>query len=176
MPGLLLLFAVAAILGLAAAPSGAARPKVDIPPDFPLFSVPGQERAMAELRELLWTHYERGGPLATLWDEWESGPTLWPAVSADDRMNTIRERWRAALLGRNIDDEGYVSTHQHASIAHQDGWPFPFWQQGRHGWGWHFALPEVPPGFGVKDKGDQRGWSLEAPATWALTPPRGTWS
>ena len=161
MPGLLLLFAVAAILGLAAAPSGAARPKVDIPPDFPLFSVPGQERAMAELRELLWTHYERGGPLATLWDEWESGPTLWPAVSADNRMNTIRERWRAALLGRNIDDEGYVSTHQHASIAHQDGWPFPFWQQGRHGWGWHFALPEVPPGFGVKDKGDQRGWSLE---------------
>ena len=161
MPKLLLLLIVLVALAAEASRSEAARPKVSIPPDFPIFGVPGQDHAMAELRELFWTHYERGGPLATLWDEWESGPTLWPAVTADNRMNTIRDRWRAALLGRHIDDEGYVATHQHASIAHQQGWPFPFWMQGRHGWGWHFSLQDVPEGWHATDKRDQAGWGAE---------------
>jgi hypothetical protein len=161
MPKLIFLVIAAIVLALQAGRSEAARPKINVPPDFPVFTVPGQERAMAELRELFWTHYERGGPLATLWDEWESGPTLWPAVAAEDRMNTIRDRWRAALLARHIDDEGYVSTHQHASIAHQEGWPFPFWMQGRHGWGWHFSLQNVPDGWHGTKAQDQTGWAVE---------------
>ena len=92
MPKLLFLIIIALVLASQAGRSAAARPKITIPPDFPVFTVPGREHAMAELRELFWTHYERGGPLATLWDEWESGPTLWPAVISDDRMNTIRAR------------------------------------------------------------------------------------
>ena len=147
-----------ALLALACAgPLRAARPQIAIPQDFPTFAVPGQEGAMAELRELFWVHYERGGPLATLWDEWMSTPTLWPAVSSDNRMNTIRERWRETLLGRGMDAEGYVFTHQHGSIAHQEGWPFPFWKQGR-GWGWHFSLQDVPPGWHGSEERDQAGW------------------
>jgi len=158
---LILLLAATLLLVANAGAAEAARPQIIIPPDFPTFIVPGYDREMAELRELLWTHYERGGPLATLWDEWESGPTLWPAVATDNRMNTIRDRWRAALLARRIDDEGYVATHQHGSIAHQDGWPFPFWAQGRHGWGWHFSLQGVPEGWHGTQKRDQSGWTVE---------------
>jgi hypothetical protein len=161
MPKLVLLLVAALLLAAEASRSEGARPIINIPPDFPVFSVPGQEHAMAALRELFWTHYARGGPLATLWDEWVSGPTLWPAVSTENRMNTIRERWRAALLGRRIDDEGYVATHQHASIAHQDGWPFPFWAQGKYTWGWHFSLPDVPGGFHGTKARDQAGWEVE---------------
>jgi hypothetical protein len=161
MPKLILLLIIAVMLAVQAGRSGAARPHVLIPPDFPVFTVPGQDQMMAELRELYWTHYERGGPLATLWDEWESGPTLWPAVATDNRMNTIRDRWRAALLGRQMDSEGYVATHQHGSIAHQQGWPFPFWAQGRHGWGWHFSLQNIPAGWHATEKRDQTGWTVE---------------
>ncbi|UCH33657.1 MAG: hypothetical protein JSV65_13950 [Armatimonadota bacterium] len=161
MPKLLLLLFVVMMLAGQTGQAHAARPKIVIPPDFPAFVVPGQDRLMAELRELFWTHYERGGPLATLWDEWESGPTLWPAVTTDDRMSTIRDRWRAALLGRDMDDEGYVATHQHGSIAHQQGWPFPFWMQGRHGWGWHFSLHNVPEGWHGTEPRDQTGWTVE---------------
>ena len=160
MPKVIVLLMVGILLSVQVG-RAAARPKIVIPPDFPAFLVPGHEREMGELRELFWTHYDRGGPLATLWDEWESGPTLWPAVSTDNRMNAIRERWRAALLARGMDEEGYVFTHQHGSIAHQQGWPFPFWAQGRHGWGWHFSLQGVPEGWHGTKKRDQAGWDVE---------------
>jgi hypothetical protein len=81
------------------------------------------------------------------------------------------------LSARIIDPEGYVATHQHASIAHQLGWPFPFWNQGIGGYGWHFSFKDTvgPPwrqgnlstteGWqiqGAVDKGlIEDGWSLE---------------
>lgn len=99
--------------------------------------------------------------MATLWDEWLSGSSLWPAVSSDGRMRSIRERWSHALSSRRIDPEGYVATHQHASIAHQDGWPFPFWKQGGPGtWGWHFSLKGVPGGWHATEEKTQEGWEL----------------
>lgn len=161
MSQLTLLVMVICLLPLLCAEGSAARPQVTIPEDFPRFIVPGQERAMAELRELYWVHYERGGPLATLWDEWESTPTLWPAVTTDNRLQTIRDRWRQALLSRGMDAEGYVFTHQHGSIAHQEGWPFPFWVQGKHTWGWHFSikLEGVPPGYQPREAKNQDGWT-----------------
>ena len=159
MPKLVILLALALLL-VAHGCCLAARPRIAIPPDFPVLAVPGQDHAMAEMRELFWVHYERGGPLATLWDEWESGPTLWPAVTTDSCMNTIRDRWRAALLARGMDPEGYVFVHQHGSIAHQQGWPFPFWTPG-HGWGWHFSMQDVPQGWNATKKQDQAGWGVE---------------
>lgn len=147
---------------LAFAPTARAERRVfDVPESFPRFDVPGHDKEMTLLRELFWEHYERGGPLATLWDEWLSMSTLWPAVEKDNRMETIRRRWHDALAGRYIDPEGYVATHQHPSIAHQRGWPFPFWAQGGAGaWGWHFSLADVPAGWhGTKEK-TQEGWTL----------------
>lgn len=132
-----------------------------IPDDFPRFVVPGHEAEMDSLRSLYYLHYLPGGPMATLWDEWLSAPTLWPAVTTDNRLHTIRERWAKALSARGMDEEGYVFTHQHASIAHQEGWPFPFWAQGRPAaWGWHFSLANVPGGWHGTEPKPQEGWTI----------------
>ena len=144
---------------LVAGPISQAQTGQDIPGDFPQFVVPGHEEEMASLRELYYLHYTPAGPLSTLWDEWISGPSLWPAVENAGRMHSIRERWADALSARIIDPEGYVATHQHASIAHQLGWPFPFWKQGGPGtWGWHFSLAHVPKGWHATEKKTQEGW------------------
>lgn len=132
-----------------------------IPDDFPRFIVPGQEQAMENLRQLFYLHYTPSGPMATLWDEWLSSPTLWPAVETDHKMDSMRERWAAALSGRGMDAEGYVFTHQHASISHQEGWPFPFWKQGSPAtWGWHFALPGMAKAWTGTDPKTQEGWQI----------------
>lgn len=136
--------ALAVVLSLGASAS-AQRVDPQIPDDFPRFTVPGHEREMTYLRELHWLHYRTGGPMATLWDEWMSWATQWQAVGTENRLEGMKQRWRDTLNGRVIDPEGYVATHQHASIAHQQGWPFPFWALGGgEGWGWHFSLEGTP--------------------------------
>jgi hypothetical protein len=132
-----------------------------VPSDFPEFIVPGHDAEMATLRALYWLHYQPAGPLATMWDEWIPSPTLWPALESGNAMNTIRERWRNGFATRIMEPDGYGATHQHPSIAHQHGWPFPFWAQGGPGaWGWHFSLQGVPEGWhGTKEK-TQEGWQI----------------
>jgi len=110
------------------------------PDDFPQFTVPGVGEPMAVLRRLHWLHYPGAGPKATLWDEWLSTPGLWPAVESGGKLDAMRAEWRRSLSSRGVDEEGYVATHQHASISHQTGWPFPFWNQGAGGFGWHFSF------------------------------------
>ncbi len=160
-----------------------------IPDDFPRFIVPGHQEAMDSLRELYYLHYPAAGPKATLWDAWLSGPSLWPAVKSDGSMDAFREAWRKTLSERMLDAEGYVATHQHASIAHQDGWPFPAWPQGGpSAWGWHFVVPgpiyagdgitaRAPDGWelqGAADRGlDATAWNVEltSPGAAILSPP-----
>jgi hypothetical protein len=135
------------------------------PADFPHFEVPGHEEEMAQLRDLFWLHYPGAGPKATLWDEWLSGPGLWPAVETGARAETMRREWRAALTGRQMDAEGYVATHQHHSIAHQQGWPFPAWHQGLGGYGWHFSFQDAPPpGWRPKELNTAEGWQVSGAA------------
>jgi hypothetical protein len=147
---------------------------------FPQFIVPGHERDMRALRDLFLLHYSNSGPLATLWDEWISMSTLWPAVGEGTQLHRMRGRWRKSLLSRPIDEQGYVSTIQHDGTAHSWGWPFPLWNQGR-GMGWHFVgtgiagydAPIVTPeGWQVTGgRGGEvikTGWSME------LTEPRAT--
>ncbi len=131
------------------------------PDDFPRFEVPGHEREMATLRDLFWLHYPGSGPKATLWDEWLTDASLWPAVETAGHSEAMRRRWRDTLTGRIIDAEGYVATHQHQSIAHQLGWPFPFWNQGRHGFGWHFSFKNtIGPGWRPNDLSKPDGWQV----------------
>src|SRR3954451_20091758 len=91
-----------------------ARPLVaradDIPDDFPRFLVPGHQRQMDTLRALFWQHYQRPGPFCTIWDQWIPEAVLWPATS---RRDAIAGAWAATLLGRPMDDDGYVATQQH---------------------------------------------------------------
>lgn len=170
------LLLLAALFTAGAVLSVHAQSPMSVPEDFPRFEVPGYEREMATLRALYWRHYPSAGPKATLWDEWLAGPSLWPATDHDDLRNKLRAQWRDALSRRILDDEGYVATHQHISIAHQQGWPFPFWNQGIGGFGWHFSLVGVPPGFGPTHIEKPEGWVLEgavdngvARDTWNLT-------
>ena len=131
------------------------------PDDFPHFQVPGQEKEMETLRDLFWHHYPQAGPKATLWDEWLSDVSLWPAVSTGNQSDAMRQAWAATLSARIEDPEGYVATHQHQNIAHQLGWPFPFWTQGRHGCGWHFSFKNtVGPGWRPNDLAKTDGWTL----------------
>jgi len=132
-----------------------------IPDDFPKFIVPGHEKEMETMRQLYWLHYPGAGPKATLWDEWLTSPSLWPAVETNNMSESFRDQWRSTLAGRGMDKDGYVATHQHQSIAHQLGWPFPFWAQGKGGWGWHFALPGMDRGWTGTDPKTQEGWTIE---------------
>jgi hypothetical protein len=116
---------------------------------------------MATLREFFWHHYPGSGPKATLWDEWLPDASLWPAVTSDNHSDKMRQQWNKVLNARIIDSEGYVATHQHGSIAHQLGWPFPFWNQGRRGCGWHFSLKTTAPeGYKPRDLSKPDGWIL----------------
>ena len=140
------------------------RAALTIPEDFPSFEVPGEQRAMDLLRELYFLHYGAAGPKATLWDEWLPSPSLWPATMSTGQADEYRRRWAEALSTRQFDPEGYVATHQHASMAHQQGWPFPWYSQIPDGtevgsWGWHFGA--VPPGRWHKIVvRTQEGWQL----------------
>jgi hypothetical protein len=107
-----------------------------------------------------WLHYPGAGPKATLWDEWLSAPGLWPGVGTDNFSESMRAQWHAALAARIMDADGYVATHQHTSIAHQLGWPFPFWAQGKGGWGWHFNLDGIARGWTGTDVKMQEGWQI----------------
>lgn len=171
MAVLVLALAVAAL-----APAAAFGGDAMIPDDFPQFTVPGFEQQMDTIRRMYWLHYPGSGPKATLWDEWLPMPSLWPAVETGGSSDRMRQEWRSVLGGRIIDRDGYVATHQHASIAHQLGWPFPFWNQGQGGFGWHFSFKDTvgPPwrqehlsstgdwtAVGLDDKGlSEDGWEL----------------
>jgi len=132
--------------------------KIDVPDDFPRFIVPGHGQEMDSLRQMFWLHYEHNGPQSTLWDQWIPMATLWPAVGNGVALDEMRHRWAAALSSRQIDDEGYVSTHQHAGHGNIDGWPFPLWNQSG-GIGWHFSLEGQPfnEAFGLRVT-DQKGF------------------
>ena len=135
------LFAVIAMTLMTTAAMAQAGTMSAMPPideSFPSFRVEGHEDAMASLRHLYWLHYRHAGPKSTMWEDWLSNPALWPATP--EQVDTFRTAWRQSSQNRRISPEGYVATHQHNSIAHPDGWPFPFWRQGE-GWGYHFVAP-----------------------------------
>ena len=130
-----------------------------IPDEFPHFTVPGFDAETSALRTMNWIHRGRSGPGATLWDAWIASPSLWPAMPDAPQL---AKRWRSTLEGRIIDKDGYVATHQHGSIAHPLGWPFPHWAQGEGGAGWHFSFKDtVDAGWRPKDANTTAGWTLE---------------
>lgn len=142
----------------------------DIPSEFPRYTVPGRDRDMQSLRELFYMHYF-WHPYAAMWDMWMPGSVLW--VESPRRME-YTQGIRQTLAARHIDDEGYVSTHQHRGLAHYYGWPFPLWTQGS-GMGWHFSLAGIPFGaeFNVFATKSLDGWTLDGTAEPVIDESRG---
>lgn len=128
---------------------------------FPTFTVPGHAREMDTLRAMFQLHYPGAGPKATLWDEWLVTPSMWPAVEQDGGNADFRRQWDKALSERILEADGYVATHQHGSIAHPHGWPFPFWAQGTGGYGWHFSFADtIGPPWRPETLNKPDGWVL----------------
>ncbi len=118
----------------------------NVPPSFPRFHIPGHEKDARWLSRYLWYHFShRGGAGPCLFNqEYVTTSDLWMGGAKHPRLpHLIQPTHRHNLLAIRMDDEGYVWTHQHFSHAHEHGWPFPMWTQGRAGKdgltaGWHF--------------------------------------
>lgn len=163
---------------IASARPAAAQELPPRPADFTAFTFPSNPEAATLLSDYLWRHfYLRGGNGPVLFNkEYLTTADLWLGNALERGSNTpIQAVHRRDLLAIQIDDEGYVLTHQHFSHAHDEGWPFPLWTQvagGTGGAGWHFQPLEAVPGW-VGDNlrhskaaqwcGDQAiaAWSLE---------------
>ncbi|MEI7862875.1 MAG: hypothetical protein WCJ21_09605, partial [Planctomycetota bacterium] len=158
-----LLFCMAGCLA-ACLTAGAARAAEPLP----TFAVPGHEAQMQQLNALHALHHAGAFSDCTLWDPWLPHATLW----------TGREpvaRYRAALLRRRIDSEGYVAMQQHRGMAHSDGWPFPAWQQST-GSGWHFSVAGDEWGvqqLGLKALPSAAGWEIAGATVEGIDPGRG---
>ena len=129
-----------------------------VPADFPRFTMTGQEQQADLLTHYLWYHFQhRPGINLTLFNkEYLLTADIWMGNAAKGQPSrTIQEIHRDLLLGMQMDDEGYVFTHQHFSHAHDHGWPFPLWTQAdKHPAatkgktvGWHFQKLEEVPGW-----------------------------
>ncbi|MFM8904471.1 MAG: hypothetical protein ACKOIB_04370, partial [Verrucomicrobiota bacterium] len=79
----------------------------------PTFEAPGQEAEMRTLEAMNALHTVRSGGYAdcTLWDRWMPHALLWQSEST-------AKGYRASLLRKRIDHEGYVSMQQHRGMAH----------------------------------------------------------
>ncbi|MFM7397779.1 MAG: hypothetical protein ACKO4N_02280 [Verrucomicrobiota bacterium] len=136
----------------------------------PTFEAPGQEAEMRTLEAMNALHAVRSGGYAdcTLWDRWMPHALLWQSEST-------AKGYRASLLRKRIDHEGYVSMQQHRGMAHGDGWPFPAWQQST-GKGFHFStLHEVwaVQIFGLKPLTDAAGFEITGAETIGIDPEHG---
>ncbi len=116
-------------------------------------------------------HHPGSGPKSTLWDAWLPTPNLWPA--GDDHEARVAA-WQRALASRRLDPQGRVATHQHPSIAHPEGWPFPFWNQGAGSFGWHFSFAgTVGPPWRKATTDDATGFHLDGLESLGIEPDLG---
>jgi hypothetical protein len=137
-----------------------------VPADFPRVEFPGHAEQADLLTHYLWYHFHHrlGNGLTLFNQEYLLTSDIWLG-NAHPRGSdqTIQQVHRSMLLGMQIDEEGYVLTHQHFSHAHDYGWPFPLWTQSDNHpdrvkgktFGWHFqSLDKVP------------GWAGDALRNW----------
>ena len=147
-----------------------ARLQARVPADFWRFEFAGHEEEAALLNHYLWYHFHhRLGNGVTLFNkEYLLTSDIWMGNARPrGSQDTIQQVHRRNLLAIQMDDEGYVLTHQHFSHAHDHGWPFPLWTQADFGpdrvrgkaVGWHFqeSLDKVPGWVGDA----LRGWKRE---------------
>ncbi len=154
----------------------------NVPAEFPRFSFEGHAEQADLLTHYLWYHFHHrlGNGLTLFNQEYLLTSDIWLGNArprGSDR--TIQDVHRSMLLGMQMDDEGYVLTHQHFSHAHDHGWPFPLWTQsdnhpdrvkGRT-FGWHFQPRDKVPGWagdGLRHWGRDEYCGEKAASLWEL--------
>lgn len=129
-----------------------------VPADFPRFEFAGHAEQADLLTHYLWYHFRHrlGNGLTLFNQEYLLTSDIWLGNARPRGSDkTIQEVHRSMLLGMQMDDEGYVQTHQHFSHAHDHGWPFPLWTQSDNHpdqvkgktFGWHFQPLDKVPGW-----------------------------
>lgn len=146
------------------------------------FSFGGHDGDADTLNAYLWRHfYKRLGNGLTLFNkEYLTTADLWLNAALERGSNRpIQAVHREHLSKIELDNEGYVLTHQHFSHAHDLGWPFPMWtQSGRNATeregktaGWHFQPVDQVPGWvgnALRGWQDDRWVGETAAASWSL--------
>ena len=139
----------------------------NVPDDFPHFTFAGHPEQAQLLSHFLWHHFHhRLGNSTVLFNkEYLLTADIWLGNAYPRGLQEkVQEVHRRALLEMYLDNEGYVSSHQHFSQAHDLGWPFPSWGQAHKdltqvkgkATGWHFQpLKSVPGWIGE----DLRTWN-----------------
>lgn len=121
----------------------------NVPDGFPRFAFAGHSEQAQLLTHFLWYHFHnRLGNSRVLFNkEYLLTADIWLSRARPrGSQEEIQDVHRRALLEAFIDNEGYVSCHQHFSQAHDLGWPFPSWGQAHRDliqvkgktFGWHF--------------------------------------
>ncbi len=129
-----------------------------VPADFPRFEFAGRAEQADLLTHYLWYHFHHrlGNGLTLFNQEYLLTSDIWLGNARPRGVDrSIQEVHRSMLLGMQMDDEGYVQTHQHFSHAHDYGWPFPLWTQSDNHpdrvkgktFGWHFQPLDKVPGW-----------------------------
>ncbi len=100
--------------------------KQNIPENIPTFAVPGFEKEMDQMRQILFGHYRLDlSTLSAFNIQWVAPAAIWAALDASPADSHTRASLRARLLSMREMKDGYVSSHQHEGLGHSEGWPFP---------------------------------------------------
>jgi len=122
----------------------------NVPGDFPRFTFADHPEQAQLLSHFLWYHFHHrlGNSMVLFNKEYLLTADIWLGNAYPrGSKEKIQDVHRGVLLDMHIDNEGYVSSHQHFSQAHDLGWPFPSWGQA------HKDLAQV--------KGKTAGWHFQ---------------
>ena len=136
--------------------------KQNIPDNFPSFAVPGFEKEMEQMRQILFGHYRMDlSNLPAFNVQWIAPAAIWAALDEHAADSHARASLRARLKSMRVMKDGYVSCHQHEGLGHSEGWPFPMYTQSG-GAGWMFSTAGMPygPEFGVQPAKSLAGWNF----------------
>jgi len=130
----------------------------NVPDDFGHFTFAGHPEQAQLLSHFLWYHFHHrlGNSMVLFNKEYLLTADIWLGNACPrGSKQKVQEVHRDALLEMHLDNEGYVSSHQHFSHAHDLGWPFPSWGQAHKDLtqvkgktaGWHFQPLKSVPGW-----------------------------
>jgi hypothetical protein len=121
----------------------------NVPDNFPRFTFINYPEQAQLLSHFLWYHFHHrlGNSMVLFNKEYLLTADIWLGNAYPrGSKEKIQDVHRRVLLEMYIDNEGYVSSHQHFSQSHDLGWPFPSWGQSHKDparvkgktVGWHF--------------------------------------